>query len=206
MVVIGAGAAGLNAALTLQERGLRVMVLEKSKIANTIEDFPEGKWIYAEPESSRAGKASSGLKGASKEDLLERWHDAVREQSRSMCGRARPLPRSLGGSGHFDIKTAQGRCIRARRVILATGQRGNPRRLGVPGEDRARIYHRLYSPKPLSRAKDCRGGRRQQRGGSGAGAGRCRRNRVTLVHRGAAFERLFKDNRRKLAEAKRPGD
>lgn len=38
-----AGAAGLNAALAAQERGVRALVLEKNKIANTIEDFPDGK-------------------------------------------------------------------------------------------------------------------------------------------------------------------
>ena len=51
LLVVGAGAAGLNAALGAQAHGLRVAVIEKNKIANTIEDFPEGKWIYAEPES-----------------------------------------------------------------------------------------------------------------------------------------------------------
>ena len=56
LVVIGAGAAGLNAALGAQDRGLRVLVLEKNKIANTIEDFPEGKWIYAEPDSRPIGR------------------------------------------------------------------------------------------------------------------------------------------------------
>jgi len=52
VIVIGAGAAGLNAALAAQEHGLRCLVLEKSKIASTIEDFPEGKWIYAEPDQT----------------------------------------------------------------------------------------------------------------------------------------------------------
>src|SRR6266566_1188699 len=57
LIVIGAGAAGLSAALGAQAHGLRVVVIEKNKIANTIEDFPEGKWIYAEPESvPAAGK------------------------------------------------------------------------------------------------------------------------------------------------------
>src|ERR1700720_3542835 len=35
LLVIGAGAAGLNAALVAQDSGLRVLVLEKNKIANT---------------------------------------------------------------------------------------------------------------------------------------------------------------------------
>ncbi len=48
VVVIGGGAAGLNAALHARERGMRVLVLEKEEIANTIENFPEGKWVYPE--------------------------------------------------------------------------------------------------------------------------------------------------------------
>src|SRR5436190_15206406 len=80
LLVVGAGAAGLNAALGAQAHGLRVAVIEKNKIANTIEDFPEGKWIYAEPESVPAtGKL--WLEGASKEDLLAKWRQTV-EQNR----------------------------------------------------------------------------------------------------------------------------
>src|SRR5205807_9197958 len=80
LLVIGAGAAGLNAALVAQDSGLRVLVLEKNKIANTIEDFPEGKWVYAEPDS-RPPKGKLWLDGASKEDLLGRWHQIIRDNS-----------------------------------------------------------------------------------------------------------------------------
>ncbi|MCH8021629.1 NAD(P)-binding domain-containing protein, partial [candidate division KSB1 bacterium] len=49
VVIIGAGAAGLNAALQAKERGTKHVALEKETIANTIDNFPEGKWAYAEP-------------------------------------------------------------------------------------------------------------------------------------------------------------
>jgi thioredoxin reductase len=52
VLVVGAGASGLNAALAAKDKGLRAIVLEKGKVANTIENFPEGKWVYAEPDSS----------------------------------------------------------------------------------------------------------------------------------------------------------
>ena len=38
---------GLNAALAAKDKGFSAIVLEKEKIANTIENFPEGKWVYA---------------------------------------------------------------------------------------------------------------------------------------------------------------
>ena len=73
VLIVGAGAAGLNAALAAQEKGMRNLVLEKEKIANTIENFPEGKWVYAEPEETPP-KGKLWLDGATKEDLVERWH------------------------------------------------------------------------------------------------------------------------------------
>src|SRR5207245_7482829 len=78
VMIVGAGAAGLNAALAAKEKGLRTVVLEKSKVANTIEDFPEGKWVYAEPDSTPP-KGKLWLDGARKEDLLARWQQIVNE-------------------------------------------------------------------------------------------------------------------------------
>lgn len=40
------------------------------------------------------------------------------------------------------VKTSEGE-IAARRVVLALGRRGSPRKLGVPGEDSAKVYYRL---------------------------------------------------------------
>jgi len=145
LMVIGSGAAGLNAALGAQDRGLRVLVLEKNKIANTIEDFPEGKWVYAEPET-RPPKGKLWLDGASKEELLGRWHQIIRENGLAVhAGEGVDAIRKQK-DGTFEIQTPVAR-YQARRVVLATGLRGNPRRLGVTGEDLEQVYHRLYSPK-----------------------------------------------------------
>jgi len=51
VLIVGAGASGLNAGLQAQERGLSYVILEKGKVANTIENFPEGKYVYAEPDT-----------------------------------------------------------------------------------------------------------------------------------------------------------
>ena len=197
LLVIGAGAAGLNAALVAQDRGLRVLVLEKNKIANTIEDFPEGKWVYAEPDS-RPAKGKLWLDGASKEDLLGRWHEIIRDNRLNIRTDEGVETVRKQKDGGFEVVTTANRYT-ARRVVLATGQRGNPRQLQVPGEEREQVYHRLYSPKHYTDEDILVVG-----GGNSAveaALALAEQNRVTLSYRGAEFSRVFKDNRRKLDAA-----
>jgi thioredoxin reductase/polyferredoxin len=197
LVIIGAGASGLNAALAAKDRGLRAVVLEKSKVANTIENFPQGKWVYAEPDSSPP-KGKLWLDGARKEDLLARWKQIV--TSHQLDVRTEEGLKSLAKQpdGTFQVISEKAE-YRARRVILATGQRGNPRRLKVPGEDRENVYHRLYSPRHY-RNEDILvvGG-----GNSAVEAALVlsEQNRVRLSYRRGGFGRIFKDNQRKLNEA-----
>jgi NosR/NirI family nitrous oxide reductase transcriptional regulator len=197
VLVAGAGAAGLNAALAAQEKGLRVLVLEKEKIANTIENFPEGKWVYAEPDA-KPPKGKLWLDGARKEDLIRRWHQIIadnRLEVRTEEG-LKSIEKLKDGSFRAISDKAE---YRARYVILATGQRGNPRKLGVPGEDRERVYHRLYAPRHY-RDEDILvvGG-----GNSAVEAALtlAEQNRVRLCHRGDAFPRVFQDNARQLGAA-----
>lgn len=201
ILVVGAGAAGLNAALAAKERGYRVVVLEKEMIANTIENFPEGKWVYAEPDATPP-KGKLWLDGAQKEDLVARWKAIVRDNALDVRTEEPLTALARERDGSFTATTPKGR-DRARRIVVATGQRGNPRKLGVPGEEREAVYHRLYSPKKY------RGERILVVGGGNsaveAALTLCERNAVVLSYRGAAFARLFKDNERKLRDAAAAG-
>ena len=197
VLIVGAGAAGLNAALRAQEKGLRYVLLEKEKIANTIENFPDGKWIYAEPDSTPA-KGKLWLDGARKEDLIERWHQIVRDNDLDIRTEE-PLERLEKQADGSFLATTDNGTYRARRVVLATGQRGNPRKLKVPGEDLEEVYHALYSPRKYHDEQILVVG-----GGNSAVEAALtlsERNKVVLSYRGAEFARLFKDNRQQLDRA-----
>ncbi|MCA9771161.1 MAG: NAD(P)-binding domain-containing protein, partial [Myxococcales bacterium] len=197
VVIIGAGASGLNAALEAQGRGMKYVLLEKEKIANTIENFPEGKFVYAEPDS-KPPKGKLWLDGATKEDLIRRWHQIIEDNHLNVHAGEGVTAVEKQKDGTFVVRTSAG-SYAAQRVILATGQRGNPRKLGVPGEDRERVYHRLYSPRKY------KGERIVVVGGGNsaveAALTLAERNEVVLSYRGEGFDRIFKDNERLLNEA-----
>ncbi|MHC4106872.1 MAG: NAD(P)/FAD-dependent oxidoreductase, partial [Planctomycetota bacterium] len=197
VLVVGAGSAGLNAALAAKDKGLSYVVLEKAKIANTIEDFPEGKWVYAEPDSLPP-KGKLWLDGATKEDLIARWHQIIEDNGVEVHTEEPLAGLKHNSDGTFTAKTPAGE-YRARKIVLATGQRGNPRKLGVPGEDREEIYHRLYSPGKYKDEDALVVG-----GGNSAveaALALSERNRVVISYRSSAFSRIFKDNERMLEAA-----
>jgi NosR/NirI family nitrous oxide reductase transcriptional regulator len=201
ILVVGSGASGLNAALQAREQGMSCIVLEKEKVASTIENFPEGKWVYAEPDEILP-KGKLWLDGATKEDLLERWHKIIDDNGLEV--RLNHGVKSIVKDGeNFTVTVQDGSTFKARRVILAIGQRGNPRKLEVTGEDREEVYHHLYSPKHYSDEDIIVVG-----GGNSAVEAALvlsEQNRVVMSYRKETFGRLFKDNRRKLDKAVQTG-
>ncbi|MBI2688586.1 MAG: NAD(P)-binding domain-containing protein [Acidobacteria bacterium] len=192
VVIAGAGAAGLNCALALQERELRVLVLEKARIANTIYEFPEAKMVYDEP----VGQTAMGplwLGESRREELLANWHAAAKHIEIHEKEPIIALERTNEG---WLVRSGSGAVYKTRRVVIATGQSGTPRKLGVPGEDAGNVHHRLYNPSQFAEERIVVVG-----GGNSAVEAAlvlAARNDVTLVHRGQDFHRLFKANREKL--------
>lgn len=196
-LIVGAGASGLNAALAAQDKGYRYVLLEKGKIANTIENFPQGKWIYAEPDTTPA-KGKLWLDGARKEDLVQRWIQIIEENQLDVRTEEALTQIKKQPDGSFVAKTTKGE-YRAKKIVLASGQRGNPRKLGAPGEDLEQVYHRLYSPTKYHGENILVVG-----GGNSAieaALTLSEKNKVVLSYRRDAFARLFKDNQRLLDQA-----
>lgn len=81
----------------------------------------------------------------SKEELMEIWRDVVEEASLPIALGQRL--KGLAGSAEagFEATTSEG-TWRARRVLLAIGRRGTPRRLGVPGEELPHVAYALREP------------------------------------------------------------
>jgi len=143
VAVIGAGVAGMAAALEARQLGLSCTVIESGQPFATIADFPRGKPIYTYPtQMEPAGQLR--LTADVKEDLLrELTEQTVGTGLEPRAGRARKVIRR---GDHFEVELADQEPLRARRVVVAMGRSGHFRRLGVPGEGRDTVHHRLGDP------------------------------------------------------------
>ena len=144
LAIIGAGVAGMAAALEARARGMDFVVIEATEPFSTIVNFPRGKPIYTYPtEMVPAGDLQ--FRATVKEALLEELRAQTLEQGISILrGRVLQVERRDGG---FQILLAEGEPQWARNVIVAIGRSGNFRKLEVPGEDRDKVVNRLHDPK-----------------------------------------------------------
>ena len=144
LIIIGAGVSGMAAAVEAKRLGLSYAILESTEPFTTILNFPKGKPIYTYPKSMiPAGElqVSADVKEALV-DELRRQADAA--QIRPLAANATRIERSEGA---VTVHLAEGAGpLRARRVLVAIGQSGDFRKLGVPGEDRDKVYNRLHDP------------------------------------------------------------
>lgn len=197
VAIVGAGPAGLSAALSAAERGLRYAVFEQAEdLGGTIFNYPRRKLTHTQPvELPLHGKLTKDQ--YTKEELLELFSGLVDRHRLEIRFGHRVLGVAGDGDSGFEVNTSGG-ASRARRVVLAMGRRGTPRKLGVPGEELPKVMYQVRD------AEEYRGCRILVVGGGDSaveaamGLARQPGNEVAISYRKAGFFRLKKKNQDRL--------
>jgi thioredoxin reductase len=144
VTIIGAGPAGLSAALGAMEKNLRYVVIEQEiSLGGAIFQYPRNKVAMTAPvKLPIIGQVEMGE--ISKEDLLEFWEGVLKKTGikLNLNERMETITRTDKG---FIVKTTK-QSYETRAVLLAIGRRGTPRKLGVPGEDFPKVVYRMIDP------------------------------------------------------------
>jgi thioredoxin reductase/Pyruvate/2-oxoacid:ferredoxin oxidoreductase delta subunit len=198
VVIAGSGPAGLSAALEAHRAGLRCVVLEQGSLSDTISKYPRRKLLLAEPVRTPL-YGDLWVADASKETLLEIWQNLIRQTGLDIRTGQR-VSRIERDGEIFRVGTETGE-YRTRRVVLALGRRGTPRRLGVPGEELDKVFYDIVEMEAFA------GGRVLVVGGgdsaveSALGLANQPGTTVTLSYRGTELSRVKERNRLKLDAA-----
>lgn len=210
LIIVGAGPAGISAALRAKELGLSFQVIEQGDVAQSIRSFPRGKLVFDQPlDLPLTGKL--WLEESTKEELLSHWMRIVRKaelpifQDTRMTGIKRDAQ-----SKTFQVTTepreggvSQTRL--SRRVLVAIGQRGSPRRLPITIDPdlETRVHYHLADARSFEGKRVVVVGLGDVAMETALALGRQPGTTVTVVHRGKSYTR---GKSRNIEELKRMAD
>jgi len=197
LVIIGAGPAGLAASLYARQARLRFVTLEReSDPGGTVRHYPRKKLVMTSP-LKVPGLGKVGANEMVKEDLVALWDRLAQDLPIHTDCTVKVVHRAGNG---FAIETDR-YGYHARRVVLAIGRRGLPRKLGVPGEDLANVQY------ALAEAEAFRGDRVLVVGGGDSAVEAAltlseqAKTTVRLSYRRSQFSRIKPANRTRIEEA-----
>jgi thioredoxin reductase/ferredoxin len=198
VAIIGAGPAGLSAALRAMERGLKYVALEAEEFGGTVAKYPRQKLVMTSPvELPFLGKLNQ--LEITKEELLGLWKKAATKAGLQVRSAERVEGIERDSTGRFTIRTTKG-SYRALTVVMAIGKRGTPRKLGVPGEDRPHVMYSLLDAEAYRGRKILVVGGGDSAVEAAMGLARQAGNEVAISYRQAAFSRLKDRNAKRLDE------
>jgi thioredoxin reductase (NADPH) len=140
LIIIGGGPAGLAAALDAEYLRLKTLVLEARKAGGALSQMYPWKKV----------DSFLGLKGMKGQEVSDRIVDHVK--SAGVDVREGEEVQEIIAGNPFKVVTKD-ETFESTAVILATGVRGVPKKLGVPGEDLSGVIHFLPKPEKYADSK-----------------------------------------------------
>jgi thioredoxin reductase len=195
VIIVGAGPAGLATAFGLQHARVGYRIFDQASVGGTIATYPRHKIVMTEAvHIPLAGKI--GKRILSKEELLESIQTAITKNGVKVEEGVK-VEGIDGEDGAFVVRTTAGP-VPAKKVVLATGRRGTPRKLDVPGEESTKVTYLLVDPDQYARKKMLVIGAGDSALEAAAQLVEEARAEVTISYRGEAFARARDANRKKV--------
>ena len=195
VAIVGAGPAGIAAALAAQAKGLRYIVLEQEGIGGTILHYPRQKLVLTSPlDLPLYGRLK--IREITKEELLSLWHMLATKYTLNV-----QLKRKVEQIDVVDQGVALRSgdlTVHASSVLLALGRRGSPRKLGVPGEETSKVMYRLIEAETYTQKQILVVGGGDSAIEAAVALSRQPGNKVTLSYRRTEFVRIKEKNEKNI--------
>jgi thioredoxin reductase len=198
-LIVGAGPGGISASLRAIERNLKYLTVDEGEIGGTVSKYPRQKVVLTSPvELPVYGKFKKTE--ISKEDLLSIWNGVLGKVDFKFRKGEKVEHIDKGEDGIFTVSTSKGREYRALTVVLALGKNGNPRKLGVKGEELPKVMYRLIEADHYTKKNILVVGGGDSAVEAAMALAHQVGNKVALSYRRDSFIRLKNRNQKRLEE------
>ncbi len=201
--IVGAGPAGLTASLRAVEHGLTLVTLEQEDLGGTVAKYPRQKLVMTSPVDFPLHGKFRKLE-VSKEQLLRFWTTVVKKGDLTIRTHEKVENVVRGPDGTFTVRSTRGE-YQTRTVVLALGRRGTPRKLGIPGEELAKVMYGLIEAEAYVHSRILVVGGGDSAVEAALGLAHQKGNEVVLSYRQGEFSRIKERNALRMREAMRSG-
>ncbi len=196
LIIVGSGPAGIAASLQAKKNGLKFLTLEQDSLGGTVFTFPRSKIVMTSPmDLPLYGKLK--LVETTKSELLDIWVKVL-ELNKITISENEKVNEIQKVENTFKIISNRNE-YSTRKVMLAIGRRGTPRKLEVPGEEKEKVAYRLLEPELIHDRNILVVG-----GGDSAVEAAIllseENNNVSLSYRSSSFSRIKPKNLEKIDE------
>ena len=201
VLIVGAGPAGISASLRAIESKLNYITLERDEVGGTVAKYPRQKLVMTSPvEFPMYGKFKKLQ--LSKEHLLAFWDMILNRADFNVSTGEKVEDITKDDKGIFTVISATNQ-YRARSVILGLGRAGEPRKLGVKGEQLPKVMYRLIEADHYINKKILVVGGGDSAVEAALGLANQTGNQVTLSYRSERFSRIKERNANRIEESMR---
>lgn len=158
-IVVGGGPCGLAAAIALQEKGLKPIVIEKGNIVDAIYRYPTHQQFFSTSDRLEIGGIPfiTATRKPKRNDALAYYREVVKRKNINVFPFEKVVKIERNADRRFVVHT-QKRGERTATyetpyVIIATGYYDSPNELGVKGEDLDKVFHYFKEAHPFFRQK-----------------------------------------------------
>jgi len=153
VLVIGAGPTGLACGIEAQRAGLKVVVVDKGCLVNSLFNYPANMTFFTTPELLEIGDIPfpTAHQKPTRQEALE-YYRKVTEHYHLPVVQYQWVKTVMGQDGGFQVTTTDrlGRVYdyHTKKLIVATGYYDLANMMNVPGEDLPKVFHYYREPHP----------------------------------------------------------
>jgi len=155
VIIVGAGPIGIACGIEASCRGIAADIFDKGCLTNSIFRYPPQLVFFSSPHLLELGSVPfiTGGPKPTRAEVLAYYRRLTEffELKVQLFERVEEI-RTDGDTGYL-IRTAKGRAVKAKYVVLAVGFYDHPNLLGVPGEELPKVSHYYMEPHPFYRQK-----------------------------------------------------
>jgi thioredoxin reductase (NADPH) len=153
LLVVGAGPTGLACAIEAQKAGLRVVVVDKGCLCNSLFHYPAHMTFFTTSERLEIGGIPFPSTNAkpTRDEALE-YYRLVAAFYKLDVRLYQCVKRVTGADGSFAVHTEDrfGRTglLHARKLVISSGYYDLPNLMNIPGENLSKVHHYYIDPHP----------------------------------------------------------